>query len=55
MSFVFSGKEYEIVEGHSSMMQGVGYGAVGVPSFVLNAKSRLTFAGFVDCRATDAW
>lgn len=37
------------------MMQGVGYGTVGVPSFVLNAKSRLTFAGFVDCRATDAW
>lgn len=37
------------------MMQGVGYDAVGVPSFVLNAKSRLTFAGFVDCRATDAW
>lgn len=37
------------------MMQGVGYGAVGVLSFVLNAKSRLTFAGFVDCRATDAW
>lgn len=55
MSFVFSGKECEIVEGHSNMMQGVGYGAVGVPSFVLNAKSRLTFAGFVDCRATDAW
>lgn len=55
MSFVFSGKEREIVEGHSSMMQGVGYGAVGVLSFVLNAKSRLTFAGFVDCRATDAW
>jgi len=55
MSFVFSGKECEIVEGHSSMMQGVGYGAVGVPSFVLNAKSRLTFAGFVDCRATVAW
>ena len=55
MSFVFSGKECEIVEGHSSMMRGVGYGAVGVPSFVLNAKSRLTFAGFVDCRATDAW
>lgn len=37
------------------MMQGVGYGAVGVPPFVLNAKSRLTFAGFVDCRATVAW
>lgn len=37
------------------MMQGMGYSAVGVPSFVLNAKSRLTFAGFVDCRATDAW
>lgn len=55
MSFVLSGKECKIVEGHSSMMQGVGYGAVGVPSFVLNAKSRLTFAGFVDCRATDAW
>lgn len=37
------------------MMQGVGYGGVGVPSFVFNAKSRLTFAGFVDCRATVAW
>ena len=37
------------------MMQGVGYGAVGVPSVVLYAKSRLTFAGFVDCRATVAW
>lgn len=37
------------------MMQGVGYGGVGMPSFVLNAKSRLTFVGFVDCRATVAW